>query len=900
MAKVPSTNPKNLLKIGQAAEIAGVSIDTLRRWEKKGWIETVKTPGGTRFYTLDSLKAINPNIEFPQKETEESSEVEEAGHSPLPQDLNSSNSYRKEENFNPEPVKLSDKLLNLKPDTDKFIYTTKDLFTNKDKALSKHSVYLTIALTITTSALLLTSLLTTGLLASYSFKPNQTASFFSTKDSLLSSTLSPFNRLALNILNLVNPTKSTEVAEVINQAQTQSALKTLAVDTTSSFSGDVLAESSPSGKFLEINTDTRINGALSATTLDTGFGANELYPMNQPLRDSDGVTFATGSLGSLSLTGSSNQIKIGNLTITSGTTSTVTATIPTLTANDSFAFSNNTQTFTNKSLSGSSNTFTNIPNSALSNSKVTVSAGSGLSGGGDVSLGSSVTLTSTLGTTVDLTSEVTGVLPTANGGTAISSYTTGDILYASATNTLSKLNIGTSNQVLTVSAGVPTWVTGSSSTCPTCVVTDPASTQTITPSAATATGLSVAQASSGSVDIFNVTSNGGGTKYFKVDSSGNVDIAQSLNLGSGNINLLTGAGAPASGTGSDGDYYFRSDGTTGNTSVYYKVSGAWISAGGGSLQNAYTVGNSITTTTGSDIAFVLADVASATKFSLTQQDPAGTSAFYLDNANASGTNTNGISVEQTGAGTLTNGINITRTAGTLTNGLAFTGTFTNLISATNFSVTNAGLVTTADDLALNGGDLTTTSATFNLANAATTLNLGSTNVTRTINIGTGTSADTINIGTGGTTAETIIIGTTTASNSLSLNDDNWNITGAGLANFVSIGAATAGTGAFTTLTTTSTINSNTFSSTALTFASTAPTISVSTAATGISLEAGTTGVITIGGTSTGGVNIAGSGTGDINLGGGSGSTGCTVTNSTGALACSGNITGSSSGTVGFW
>ncbi|MBI4099975.1 hypothetical protein HY440_03110 [Candidatus Microgenomates bacterium] len=50
------------------------------------------------------------------------------------------------------------------------------------------------------------------------------------------------------------------------------------------------------------------------------------------------------------------------------------------------------QTLTNKTISGSSNTFSNIPNSALSNSKVTISAGSNLSGGGDVSLGSSLTL----------------------------------------------------------------------------------------------------------------------------------------------------------------------------------------------------------------------------------------------------------------------------------------------------------------------------------------------------------------------------------------------------------------------------------------------------------------------------------------------------------------------------
>lgn len=43
------------------------------------------------------------------------------------------------------------------------------------------------------------------------------------------------------------------------------------------------------------------------------------------------------------------------------------------------------------------------------------------------------------------------------GGTNQSTYTTGDLLYASAANTLSKLPIGTSAYVLTVVAGAPAW-----------------------------------------------------------------------------------------------------------------------------------------------------------------------------------------------------------------------------------------------------------------------------------------------------------------------------------------------------------------------------------------------------------------------------------------------------------
>lgn len=67
--------------------------------------------------------------------------------------------------------------------------------------------------------------------------------------------------------------------------------------------------------------------------------------------------------------------------------------------------------------------------------------------------------TANLSGTISLTSQVSGTLAIANGGTNITTYTTGDTLYASATNVLSKLGIGTSGQVLTVSGGVPTWAT---------------------------------------------------------------------------------------------------------------------------------------------------------------------------------------------------------------------------------------------------------------------------------------------------------------------------------------------------------------------------------------------------------------------------------------------------------
>jgi hypothetical protein len=58
-----------------------------------------------------------------------------------------------------------------------------------------------------------------------------------------------------------------------------------------------------------------------------------------------------------------------------------------------------------------------------------------------------------------ITGDGTGVTSAINGGTGISSYLVGDLLYANTTTTLAKLPVGTTGQVLTVAAGVPAWIT---------------------------------------------------------------------------------------------------------------------------------------------------------------------------------------------------------------------------------------------------------------------------------------------------------------------------------------------------------------------------------------------------------------------------------------------------------
>lgn len=67
--------------------------------------------------------------------------------------------------------------------------------------------------------------------------------------------------------------------------------------------------------------------------------------------------------------------------------------------------------------------------------------------------GSSLTSVGTIGTGVWQGTAVAS----GHGGTGFTTYTTGDLIYSSATNTLSKLGIGSTGQFLKVIAGVPAW-----------------------------------------------------------------------------------------------------------------------------------------------------------------------------------------------------------------------------------------------------------------------------------------------------------------------------------------------------------------------------------------------------------------------------------------------------------
>ncbi len=55
------------ISIGEAAKYLGVSRDTLRRWEKRGKLTSLRSPTNRRYYTKEILDNLLKSKDVPEK-----------------------------------------------------------------------------------------------------------------------------------------------------------------------------------------------------------------------------------------------------------------------------------------------------------------------------------------------------------------------------------------------------------------------------------------------------------------------------------------------------------------------------------------------------------------------------------------------------------------------------------------------------------------------------------------------------------------------------------------------------------------------------------------------------------------------------------------------------------------
>jgi len=55
---VDKEKEKNLVPIGKAAELLGVSVRTVRRWDSKGILHSTRPNGKDRFFSLEEIEGV--------------------------------------------------------------------------------------------------------------------------------------------------------------------------------------------------------------------------------------------------------------------------------------------------------------------------------------------------------------------------------------------------------------------------------------------------------------------------------------------------------------------------------------------------------------------------------------------------------------------------------------------------------------------------------------------------------------------------------------------------------------------------------------------------------------------------------------------------------------------------
>jgi hypothetical protein len=209
--------------------------------------------------------------------------------------------------------------------------------------------------------------------------------------------------------------------------------------------------------FAGVKTFTGNIDQTGATTWSTGTGAISL---NGPVSVTGTNTFTVGT-GLSTLQGTLSVE--GNTTLGNATTDRLTVTAQILGVNP-FVLQGATDNAFSTTLAvtdptaNNTITFPDASGTVLLGTAQNVTAGST-----KITLGGTPTGAALQPFSIDINegnlslNNIGGTLSATKGGTGLTTYTTGDIIYASAANTLSSLAAGTNGHVLTLAGGIPTW-----------------------------------------------------------------------------------------------------------------------------------------------------------------------------------------------------------------------------------------------------------------------------------------------------------------------------------------------------------------------------------------------------------------------------------------------------------
>lgn len=210
-----------------------------------------------------------------------------------------------------------------------------------------------------------------------------------------------------------------------NVAVTGTSLAVTAV--TATLNGQGIVTQNSGVTFSGIN-NTPIGNATPSTGVFTTIGGT-LTTAAQPNITSATALAATGNITAGTWSGNTVQPQYGGTGVNNGTR-TLTITGGSYTLNQSVAIG------ASPSLIGTN--FTSIPNAALVNANITVTAGTGMSGGGTVNLGGSITLTN-----AGVTSIVAGTGISISGSTGAVTINAGQALGTTSDVQFKSLGVGT-------------------------------------------------------------------------------------------------------------------------------------------------------------------------------------------------------------------------------------------------------------------------------------------------------------------------------------------------------------------------------------------------------------------------------------------------------------------------